>query len=318
MNLTPEQMDRGRRNFLRVLAGTPAMAALGVAAGLRGPMPGGRVRLAFVGVGAQGRALLGNVDPGYSEVRALCDINPAQLRLADAVLEKNAMPPGRHYADWREMLQKEDVEAVVMAPPLWAHAELATGCLDAGKHVLCEKMMAWDVEGCERMRAAAERNGRVLEIGYQRNYSPMYQAAYDGIIKAGTLGDIYHVAAGLAPQRHLAAEGRAAGARLRSVAVGIPDLRSPVQLAAVLEILAGADGRAVQPSGQCRQLVLRGRPGSGGRVGRPVSFYRPARGLRSRLRDVRVPAAAAPRCSRRSNPTPLTITTRSTSARKGR
>jgi predicted dehydrogenase len=43
------------------------------------------------------------------------------------------------------------------------------------------------------MRAAAERNRNVLEIGYQRNYNPMYQAAYDGIIKTGTLGDIYHV-----------------------------------------------------------------------------------------------------------------------------
>ena len=91
------------------------------------------------------------------------------------------------------MLQKEDVEAVIMAPPLWAHADLAVGCLEAGKHVLCEKMMAWDVEGCERMRAAAATNGKVLEIGYQRNYNPMYQAAYDGIIKTGTLGDIYHV-----------------------------------------------------------------------------------------------------------------------------
>lgn len=193
MNLTPEQMDQGRRNFLKVLAGTPALATLGVAAALRGPMPGGRVRLGFIGVGAQGRAQLGNVDPQYGDVRALCDINPAQLKLADAVLEKSAIPPARHYEDWREMLQKEDIEAVVMAPPLWAHADLAVGCLEAGKHVLCEKMMAWDVDGCERMRAAAQKNDRVLEIGYQRNYNPMYQAAYDGIIKTGTLGDIYHV-----------------------------------------------------------------------------------------------------------------------------
>ena len=193
MNLTPEQMALGRRNFLKVLAGTPAVAALGLAAGVHGPVPGGRVRLGFIGVGAQGRAQLGNVDPNYGEVRALCDINPSQLRLADGVLEKNKMPPARHYADWREMLQKEDVEAVIMAPPLWAHADLAVGCLEAGKHVLCEKMMAWDVEGCNRMRAAAERSGKVLEIGYQRNYNPTYRAAYDGIIKTGLLGDIYHV-----------------------------------------------------------------------------------------------------------------------------
>jgi predicted dehydrogenase len=193
MNLTPEQMELGRRTFLRVLAGTPAMAALGAAAAVRGPAPGGRVRLAFIGVGSQGRAQLTNVDPDYGDVRALCDINPAQLKLADGVLAKNGMPPAHHYADWREMLQKEDVEAVIMAPPLWAHADLAAGCLDAGKHVLCEKMMAWDLESCERMRAAALRNDRVLEIGYQRNHNPMYQAAYDGIVKAGVLGDIYHV-----------------------------------------------------------------------------------------------------------------------------
>ena len=193
MNLTPEQMDRGRRNFLKALAGTPALATLGVAAAARGPVPGGPVRLGFIGVGAQGRVQLGNVDPRYTDVRAICDINPAQLTLADAVLEKNGMPPARHYAEWREMLEKESIEAVLMAPPLWAHADLAVGCLEAGKHVLCEKMMAWDIAGCERMRAAARTGSKVLAIGYQRNYNPMYQAAYEGIIRIGTLGDVYHV-----------------------------------------------------------------------------------------------------------------------------
>ena len=42
--------------------------------------------------------------------------------------------------------------------PLWQHADVTVGCLDAGKHVLCEKMMAWDVDGCERMTQAAARN----------------------------------------------------------------------------------------------------------------------------------------------------------------
>ena len=72
------------------------------------------------------------------------------------------------------------------------HAEVASGCLEAGKHVLCEKMMAWDLEGCQRMLRAAERTSRVLEIGYQRWYNPIYQAAYEGIIRPDVLGDIYH------------------------------------------------------------------------------------------------------------------------------
>ena len=52
MNLTPEQVEQGRRNFLKVLAGTPALAALGVSAALKGPVPGGPVRVGFVGVGS--------------------------------------------------------------------------------------------------------------------------------------------------------------------------------------------------------------------------------------------------------------------------
>ena len=86
MNLTPEQMEQGRRNFLKVLAGTPALAALGVSAALRGPVPGGPLRVGFIGVGSQGRSLLGNVDPAYADVRALCDINPNSLKLADDVM----------------------------------------------------------------------------------------------------------------------------------------------------------------------------------------------------------------------------------------
>ena len=193
MNLTPEQIEQGRRNFLKALAGTPALAALGITAALRGPVPGGPVRVGFIGVGSQGRSLLGNVDPAYAEVRAFSDINPNSLKAADEVLKRNSWPAARHYTEWQEMLQKEDIEAVIMAPPLWAHADLAVGCLDAGKHVLCEKMMAWDVPSCERMREAALKNKKVLEIGYQRLSSPMYQAAYDGIIAPGVLGDVFHV-----------------------------------------------------------------------------------------------------------------------------
>jgi predicted dehydrogenase len=192
MNFTPEEQAAGRRNFLKVLAGTPALAALGAAALVKGPVKGGPVRLGYVGLGGQGRVLLEQTDPAFGEVKALCDVNPTSLARADEALKKSGRPAAAHYSDWQEMLQKEDVEGVVVATPLWTHAEIVSGCLDQGKHVLCEKMMAWDVEGAERMLAAARKNDRVLEIGYQRFYNPMYQTAYQGIVKAGVLGDIYH------------------------------------------------------------------------------------------------------------------------------
>jgi predicted dehydrogenase len=192
MNLTPEQEALGRRNFLKVLAGTPALAALGGAAALRGPVRGGPVRLGFVGLGGQGRVLLRHADPAYGEVKALCDINPTSLARADQVLAETKRPPARHYTEWRQMLEKEDIEGVVIGLPLWLHADVTAACMEAGKHVLCEKMMAWDVAGCQRMLDAATKTGRVLEIGYQRCYNPVYQAAYEGVVKAGQLGDVYH------------------------------------------------------------------------------------------------------------------------------
>ena len=176
MNLTPEQMDQGRRNFLRVLAGTPAVAALGVTAALRGPVPGGPVRVGFLCVGSQGRTLLSNVDPAYAQVVALCDINPTSLARADEVLKNNGQPPAKHYEDWKEMLQKENIEAVIMAPPLWMHAELAAGCLEAGKHVLCEKPLAISVEEASQLvKLAGETKLRnaTFDLGDFLNQAPL-------------------------------------------------------------------------------------------------------------------------------------------------
>ena len=192
MNLSPEQQELGRRNFLKAVAGLPALAALGTAAAVKGPVRGGPVRVAFVGLGVQGRNLLAHVDPAYAHVVSLCDINPAQLTKADEILAQRGLPPAIHHAEWKEMLERESVEAVVIAAPLWAHAELTVGCLEAGKHVLCEKMMGWDLDACRRMLSAAAESRRILEIGYQRFYNPLYQAAYEGVVKAGLLGDVYH------------------------------------------------------------------------------------------------------------------------------
>lgn len=192
MNLTPELKDKGRRNFLKALAGAPAAVALGAAAVVRGPISGGPVKGGLIGCGGEGRLLLGQCQKGFIDLVAICDINPAHLRQGAEVLAKIGFEKPRDYEDWREMIAKENLEAVIIATPLWTHADITVGCLEAGKHVLCEKMMAWDIEGCRRMIDASRKNRRVLEIGYQRFYNPMYQAAQEGIIKRGVLGDVYH------------------------------------------------------------------------------------------------------------------------------
>ena len=193
MTLSPEQVAAGRRNFLRTIAGVPAVAALGAASAMKGPISGGRVRVGYIGLGGQGRALLTRADHSTIDVKALTDIRPDSLAAADGILQKAGQPPAKHYTEFKDMLQQEDIEAVIAAPPLWAHTDIVTACLDAGKHVLCEKMMAKTREGCQAMADAARRNHRVLEIGYQRNYNPVYRSAYEGVMKTGALGEIFHV-----------------------------------------------------------------------------------------------------------------------------
>ena len=316
--LTPEQKELGRRNFLRALAGTPALVALGAASAMKGPLSGGPVRLGVIGVGGQGRTLVNNVDPAYGDLRALCDINPAQFARADEMIAKRAATPARHYADWREMLQKEDLEAVIIALPLWLHADVTVACLEAGKHVLCEKMMAWDIAGCERMLQASERSGRLLEIGYQRQYNPVYQAAYEGIVRSGQLGDVYHARLVWHRNANWRRKGDPPSPDYDPSQLGLPDVGTPAELAAVLEVFEGPLRRAREPSGQRGQLVLRRRPRQRHRVRRRPPLQRRPRGVRPHLRHVRLSRRPHGARTPRSNRTRSRIATRSSSGRKRR
>jgi predicted dehydrogenase len=192
MNLTEEQKTVGRRNFLKAVAGVPALAVLGGAALTRGPVRGGPVKIALVGTGDMGRGLLNQYQKEFCDLKALCDVNPKRRAAQSERMVKAGWPKPNEYDDWQEMIQKEDLEAVHIATPLWTHAAIAVGALNAGKHVLCEKMMAKSASECQQMIDAARKNSRVLEIGYQRYYNPIYQAAYTNIIKQGLLGDVFH------------------------------------------------------------------------------------------------------------------------------
>jgi predicted dehydrogenase len=193
MNLTPEQKELGRRNFLKAVAGTPALAALAAASAVKGPKSGGPVKAALIGTGDEGKVLLSQFQKSWIDVRALCDINPAQTAGAAEALTKLGYAKPTQYQDFKQMLEKEDLEAVVIATPLFTHADIAVACMEAGKHVLCEKMMAWDVPSAKRMLDASHKHKRVLEIGHQRFYNAAYQEAYEGLIKTGAIGDVHYV-----------------------------------------------------------------------------------------------------------------------------
>jgi predicted dehydrogenase len=81
----------------------------------------------------------------------------------------------RWYADWRDLLKDDEIDAVYIATPVRLHADQAMAAAAAGKSVLCEKPMALDVASCERMVEAARDNGVTLGVAYYRHHYPVVE-----------------------------------------------------------------------------------------------------------------------------------------------
>lgn len=94
----------------------------------------------------------------------------------------------RWHADWRDLVRDEELDAVYLATPVHLHAEQAVAAAESGKHVLCEKPMALDVSGCERMIAAARGHGVRLGVAYYRHHYPVVMRLR-ALLASGELGD---------------------------------------------------------------------------------------------------------------------------------
>jgi predicted dehydrogenase len=225
LDLTAEQKELGkgnanvaagdltRRGFMKSMAIGAAGLAPVAAASYYGyqAMHGKPVKAALIGCGDEGGVLMGEHDPKYLEFVALCDIRPFnRKRIIEGEGETHIrkgykriygkdrakeIEQNHLYTDIDEMLKKEpELEAVVVALPLHLHAPVAIQCMKAGKHVLCEKLMARTVTACKDMIKAAKETGKILAIGHQRHYSLLYAHATE-MIQAGLLGDINHIRA---------------------------------------------------------------------------------------------------------------------------
>lgn len=94
---------------------------------------------------------------------------------------------GKHYSDWRQMVEDSEVNAVYIATPVYLHIEQALAAAKAGKHILCEKPMALDVTECDVMIAACREHGVRLGVAYYRHFYPAVQRIKE-IIQSGEIG----------------------------------------------------------------------------------------------------------------------------------
>src|SRR4051812_18527023 len=132
----------------------------------------GRVRVGVLGAGAW--AELAHL-PGYKrDPRCqLVAIADPVIERAQAFAEKFGIP--NVYASHAELIAREDIDLVDVCTPSATHFELSWAALEAGKHVLCEKPVAYDFRETLRAAALAKQNGLKTKLGFTFRYSPAMQ-----------------------------------------------------------------------------------------------------------------------------------------------
>ncbi len=93
------------------------------------------------------------------------------------------------YTDFDEMLEKEQLDAVTIALPSYLHRDYTIKALDAGVNTFCEKPMAIDLEQCRQMIEAAEKNGKILQVGHCLRFWPEYEKTKQ-MLETGDYGKV--------------------------------------------------------------------------------------------------------------------------------
>jgi predicted dehydrogenase len=143
-------------------------------------VPASKKRIGVIGVGFGAQVHVPGLQSEGWEVAALCSRNRDKAtQIAQAAGVRDV------HTDARELIRRDDLDAVAITTPPGAHCELAVAALSAGKHVLCEKPFALDAKEAAVMRDAAEASGRTAMICHEFRHTPQR-----GYIKQ-LLGDGY-------------------------------------------------------------------------------------------------------------------------------
>ena len=200
-----------RRGFLRGAAGiglaAPYIAsATALGAGPR-KSPSERIACACIGVGNQGGGHLGGlVKNGEAQVVAVCDVDAprrdAAANLANKAYAEEFKSASYHgcdgCSDYREVLGRSDVDAVIITTPDHWHAAIAIAAARAGKDIYCEKPMSLTIADGRAMVEAVRRYGRVFQTGSQRRSQAEVRHMCE-LVRNGRIGRLHTARVTIAP-----------------------------------------------------------------------------------------------------------------------
>ncbi|MFY0688525.1 MAG: Gfo/Idh/MocA family oxidoreductase [Cyclobacteriaceae bacterium] len=143
------------------------------------------LKVGVIGTGSRGTGLmrLMNKIDGYSLV-GCADTLPFRLKNGLEIA-----PEARGFEDYRALLDRKDIDAVVIATPFSTHDEVANAAIQAGKHVFCEKTMAKGISEIQSVIDLEKRSDKVFQTGHQYHSSLLYKKAVK-IIQSGYIGEV--------------------------------------------------------------------------------------------------------------------------------
>lgn len=210
-----KQRSLSRRGFLRrtgaMAAGAAAFPYI-IPASARGAdghvAPSNRITMASIGVGGQGtydtRALMSLPDVQYL---ALCDVDKGHREAAGKVVQDYyQQKTGKAqaidlYNDFREVLGRDDIDAVMVAPPDFWHAVISVAACKAGKDIYCEKPLANSVPEGRAVVDAVRRYGRVFQTGsHERSRDNARYAAE--LVRNGRIGKLHTIRVNMPIDNH--------------------------------------------------------------------------------------------------------------------
>lgn len=198
-----------RRKFLSTslltTAGISALPNLSFGLSKGRPADTSKVRLGFIGVGRQSMGLLRNfmLNPNV-EVTAAADVYAIKLERFKLRAEKHYAERGasageiKLYADYKDLLKNEEVDAVVIATPDHWHALMAIDACKAGKDIYLEKPLTFTIKEGQELVKAVRSNGIVLGVGSMQRGAANFQHAVR-MVQKGYLGKISTVYANVGP-----------------------------------------------------------------------------------------------------------------------
>jgi predicted dehydrogenase len=182
-------MEINRRRFLTTAA---AASTVSIAPWVRAQSKSGnKYRLGVIGGGGWWAMNILRValEDGRCECVAMCDVDADELEISADEIDGDTGKLPNTYNDYREMLEKENLDIAIISSPDHWHALQAIDCLEAGVHIFLEKPTGHTIRESRAMVNAAEKTGKLVQVGLHRRIGPHHVSGMK-FIHEGNAGDI--------------------------------------------------------------------------------------------------------------------------------